>query len=408
MGRIICMWRFIGIDIPLVMKLLVLLIILSIFSIFFNNKVIGAVSPDEPLITSEAAILIDGNTGRVLYEKNSDKKMQPASLTKIATAIYAIENGNLEDIVTVSHNARDVEGTRVYLEEGEKITLKRLIEGLLVNSGNDAGIAIAEHLDGSVEDFVISLNRYLKDLGLQNTNFVNPHGLYHPEHLTTARDLALITQYAMKNNEFREIFGTKELSWNGESWDTTIYTHHKLMREQPYEGITGGKTGYIDESGITLVTAATRGDLSLIAVTLNAPTEDIAYHDTVDLLDYGFNNFTVESISQGQLFEINNEEYINNDILTYTISNNENIHKLITKGGVLELKNDSQDVIAQFQLEKNITWNDNVEILKESKDNAINDQRINKNLMFFVMLIFILILLRILFIKNHKKVDSID
>ncbi|BDH61492.1 hypothetical protein MTP04_16220 [Lysinibacillus sp. PLM2] len=383
-----------------------LLIVISIFSNSFNNKVIEAVSPDKPLITSEAAILIDGKTGRTLYEKKPDKKMNPASLTKIATAIYAIENGNLDDIVTVSHNAREVDGTRVYLEEGEKVTLKRLIQGLLINSGNDAGVAIAEHLNGSVDEFATSLNRYLKDLGLQNTNFVNPHGLHDPEHQTTARDLALITKYALKNRLFREIFGTKELKWNGESWDTTIYTHHKLMRQQPYDGITGGKTGYVVESGITLVTTATRGELSLIAVTLNAPSEDIAYHDTVDLLDYGFDNFNVESISEGQLFESNNEEYINNDILIYTISKNEKIHQQITNDGLLELKNDFQDVVATFQLERITTVDD--KNVSETRDNQIKD---NSNYTFIYVLFFTLFVLALLMISRwfyrnfNKKVD---
>lgn len=397
------MGRFISIEFSFVKRLLMLLIVISIFSNSFNNKVIEAVSPDKPLITSEAAILIDGKTGRTLYEKKPDKKMNPASLTKIATAIYAIENGNLDDLVTVSHNAREVVGTRVYLEEGEKITLKRLIQGLLINSGNDAGVAIAEHLDGSVEGFATSLNRYLKDLGIQNTNFVNPHGLYHPEHQTTARDLALITKYAMKNRDFREIFGTKELKWNGESWDTTIYTHHKLMRQQPYDGITGGKTGYVVESGITLVTTATRGELSLIAVTLNAPSEDIAYHDTVDLLDYGFNNFNVESISEGQLFGINNEEYINNDILFYTISKNEKIHQQITNDGLLELKNDFQDVIATFQLERITTLDD--KNVSETKDSQIKDHS-NYTIiyvLFFTMFVLALLMISRWFYRNFNK-----
>ncbi|KGR75012.1 D-alanyl-D-alanine carboxypeptidase [Ureibacillus manganicus DSM 26584] len=386
-----------------VKRLLMLLIVISIFSNSFNNKVIEAVSPDKPLITSEAAILIDGKTGRTLYEKKPDKKMNPASLTKIATAIYAIENGNLDDLVTISHNAREVVGTRVYLEEGEKITLKRLIQGLLINSGNDAGVAIAEHLDGSVEGFATSLNRYLKDLGLQNTNFVNPHGLYHPEHQTTARDLALITKYAMKNRDFREIFGTKELKWNGKSWDTTIYTHHKLMRQQPYDGITGGKTGYVVESGITLVTTATRGELSLIAVTLNAPSEDIAYHDTVDLLDYGFDNFNVESISEGQLFGINNEEYINNDILIYTISKNEKIHQQITNDGLLELKNDFQDVIATFQLERITTLDD--KNVSETKDSQIKDHSNYTFIyvLFFTMFVLALLMISRWFYRNFNK-----
>ncbi|HBT74189.1 MAG TPA: D-alanyl-D-alanine carboxypeptidase, partial [Lysinibacillus sp.] len=180
----------------LIKKVAILVVIFLILGSNFVYRVHGAMKVESPLISSEAAILIDEKTGRILYEKNPNQKMAPASLTKIATAIYAIEKGNLEDIVTISKNAREVEGTRVFLEEGEKVNLRKLIQGLLVNSGNDAGIAIAEHLDGSVKQFSTSINKYLENIGIQNTNFVNPHGLYDPDHKTTAQDLAKITKYA--------------------------------------------------------------------------------------------------------------------------------------------------------------------------------------------------------------------
>ncbi len=236
-------------------------------STLFTSEALAQSDISPPTTRSKAVIMIDSKTGTVLYEKNSNKKMYPASLTKIATAIYAIETGNLEDVVTVSQKARNTVGTRVYLEEGEQVSLKKLIQGLLINSGNDAGVAIAEHLSGSVERFSSDLNQYLKNvIGVQNTNFENPHGLFHPNHVTTAEDLAKITQYAIKNEVFRRIFGTEELKWNGEGWDTTLYSHHKLMRQKGYEWITGGKTGYVDQSGFTLATTAEKQDLSVILI----------------------------------------------------------------------------------------------------------------------------------------------
>jgi serine-type D-Ala-D-Ala carboxypeptidase (penicillin-binding protein 5/6) len=245
-----------------------------------------------PQLESEAAILVELETGTILLEKNATKKLNPASLTKIATAIYAIENGNLEDMVIVSENAYQTIGSSVYLEIGEKISLKELLEGLLVNSGNDAGIAIAEHLSGSVKQFSEDLNAYLeKNIGVQNTHFENPHGLYHSNHYTTAEDLAMITRYAMKNKDFRKLFGMKKLKWDGEKWDTTLYTHHKLLRETPYPGVTGGKTGYIEEAGHTLATTAERENLDLLTVTLNTDLQMDSYQDTEELLDYGFDNF---------------------------------------------------------------------------------------------------------------------
>lgn len=242
----------------------------------------------KPAISSEAAVLLDSKSGKVLYEKNSMKEMYPASLTKISTAIYALEKGDVDELVTVSKNAYQVDGTKVYLEEGEKVPLKRLIQGLIINSGNDAAVAIAEHLEGSVTDFSSQLNQYLTALGMQHTNFSNPHGLFDPSHTTTARDIAAMTHYAMQNEEFREIFATRELKWAGKTWNTTLYTHHKLMRELPYDGVTGGKTGFVDESGHTLVTTAERGGVSLIVVVLNGSTQEAIYKDTTVLLDYGF------------------------------------------------------------------------------------------------------------------------
>ncbi len=150
-------------------------------------------------LNSEAAILIDGATGTILYEKESNRLMYPASITKIVTGIIAIEEGNLDDIVTVSETARNVIGTRVYLLEGEQVTLLKLVQGLLINSGNDAGTAIAEYFDGSEAQFAERMNQFVRDtVGVKNTNFQNPHGLFDEKHQTTAYDMAIITQYAMK------------------------------------------------------------------------------------------------------------------------------------------------------------------------------------------------------------------
>ena len=320
--------------------------------LFFNSNVFAEDSEEAPNIKSEAAILIDENSGRVLYEKNSDKTMYPASLTKVATAIYAIEKGKLDDIVTVSQNARNTDGTRVYLEEGEKVPLKKLIQGMLINSGNDAAVAIAEHLDGSEEEFANSINAYLKEIGLQNTNFKNPHGLFNPDHTTTARDLAKVTQYAIKNEEFRNIFGMKELNWDGEAWDTTIYTHHKLMRERPYEGVTGGKTGYVDQSGNTLITTAKREDMSVIAVVLKGSNQNAVYDDTVELLDYAFTNYKLVSIPKGKEYISNNNTFVTTEEYTFPILNNEDIIEEITNKNLLVIRNQYQDIIASFPINK--------------------------------------------------------
>lgn len=312
---------------------------------------------DAPTIKSDSVILLDANTGSILYEKNSDTKLYPASLTKMATAIYAIETGNLDDIVTVSANAYETGGTRVYLEEGEKVTLKHLIQGLLINSGNDAGVAIAEHLDGSVEDFAKSINSYLqKEVGVKQTHFSNPHGLFDENHYTTAYDLALITKYALKNPVFREIFGTKELAWNGDSWDTTLYSHHLLLRgEIPYEGITGGKTGFVQESRFTLSTSAEKGDMSLIAIVLKADRNEIAYEDTVELLDYGFENFEVNEVATDKSFIGDKKEsYHLSKPLKFTQIKNEDVQIAMNDKGVLQVLGDDGRILATKQMKMDI------------------------------------------------------
>ncbi|WP_253905539.1 D-alanyl-D-alanine carboxypeptidase family protein [Bacillus sp. THAF10] len=261
-------------------------------------------------IFSESAILIDAKSGEVLYEKDSERVMYPASITKIVTALIAIEEGDMEETVTVSENARNQEGSRVYLLEGEKVSLKKLVQGLLINSGNDAGTAIAEHFDGNEAAFANRMNTFVKEqIGVDNTNFTNPHGLFHPDHVTTAKDMAKITQYALNNEIFMEIVGTKTMDWVGEGWETTLYNHHRLLWD--YEGTTGVKNGYVPESGHTLVTSASRNGMDLIAVTLKASSKYYSYYDTMAILDYGFQYFTSEKIKRGQMIaDASGKEYM--------------------------------------------------------------------------------------------------
>ncbi|WP_339227450.1 D-alanyl-D-alanine carboxypeptidase family protein [Oceanobacillus sp. FSL K6-2867] len=305
-------------------------------------------------IKSDSAIVMEASTGKVLYEKHAKEPMYPASLTKIATAIYAIENGKLDDIVTVSGNARKVDGTTVFLEKGEKVRLKKLIQGLLINSGNDAGIAIAEHLSGDVKSFAKDLNIYLKEvIGTEQTNFENPHGLFDENHVTTAEDLAKITQYAMKNDVFMDIFSTKEMDWHGKTWDTTIQTHHKLVKEEiPYKGVTGGKNGFVSQSGYTLATTAERDDLKLITVTLKSNVVEDAYNDTIKLLDYGFENFTTSSIPKGTTFTFEDQQYATPEKIVYTHAQNDKLVEKVEVNGVLKMMNQDGEAVDTFQLDE--------------------------------------------------------
>ncbi len=386
-------------------------IILSVVSIMILNSlfVSGALAKagtNPPSIVSEAAIVMDSETGSILYGKNASTSMYPASLTKIATAIYAIETGDLESTVTVSEKARNIEGTRVYLEKGEQVKLKKLVQGLLINSGNDAGVAIAEHLSGSVKQFSSDLNDYLEnEIGVQQTHFENPHGLFNPSHVTTARDLAKITKYAMKNDIFREIFGTVELEWHGESWDTTLLKHHKLMRQViPYEGITGGKTGFVSKSGFTLATTAERNDLSLIVITLNSNLQVNSYTDTKSLLDYGFKNFEQSAINKGTTFTADGQPYETSEKITYTHRQGNQISKEISEGGTLEIIRQDGTVINSYQLDKIIKK----EIVDET-NTVSNDVRTNSVFGDYVptLVITLIIIVLCLFVLVFRRTRNL-
>jgi D-alanyl-D-alanine carboxypeptidase (penicillin-binding protein 5/6) len=303
---------------------------------------------------SEAVILMDAKSGAILYEKNDDSLMYPASLTKVTTAIVAIEEGSLDELVTVSEKARNIEGTRVYLEVDEQVPLEKLVYGILVSSGNDAAIAIAEHFDGSTEAFAKRMNKFVKNkVGVENTTFENPHGLFSADHITTAYDLAMITKYALKNETFREIFGTGKREWVGEAWNTTIYHHNQLVRT--YDGATGGKTGYVDESGNTLITTAEREGTELIAVVMKAPSKNVAYHDTTDLLDFGFENFETKELPANTNFENENNELVYSpEPIYYTVEKGESV-RMNVKGTdelVISSLNDDHVLLKDIKLMK--------------------------------------------------------
>lgn len=254
---------------------------------------------EEGAITARAAILMDRETGRVLWEKNAQLRLPMASTTKIMTAILALELGHEADIITVSGRAAATEGSSIWLEEGEQKTLEELLYGLMLRSGNDAAVAIAEHIAGSVEKFAALMNEKAAAIGATNTHFCNPHGLPDDRHYTTAYDLALITAYALQNERFREIIRTPEyiISWPGREWDRVLQNQNRLL--ELYPGGDGVKTGWTKAAGRCFVGSATREGWQLVAVVLDAPQ---MWEDTMQLLDYGFETYTRQKILyQGQV-----------------------------------------------------------------------------------------------------------
>lgn len=240
-----------------------------------------------PPVFSPGAVLIDGNTGQILFERNSRTHYFPASTTKILTAIIAIERGRLDDQVMISEKAANVEGSSAYLEAGEVLTLEQLLYGLMLPSGNDAATAIAEHIGGSVEGFAALMNQKARALGALDSNFVTPSGLHDPNHYTSSRDLGLILRYALGNPVFARIASTKEQSLPGRG-PRDFVNHNRLLWSYPYA--TGGKTGYTPEAGHTLAVSAERNGRRLVAVIMNSDKVSV-YRDAISLFDFGFDSF---------------------------------------------------------------------------------------------------------------------
>ncbi|MBR3996219.1 MAG: D-alanyl-D-alanine carboxypeptidase [Clostridia bacterium] len=250
---------------------------------------------NHPSIGAVAAAVLSADTGEALYLKNADKILPMASTTKIMTALVAIENLSPDTVFTVPAEVCGVEGSSIYLVPGEKITIKDLLYGLLLESGNDAACAIAVACSGSIEDFVTLMNKRASEMGLVNTRFENPHGLSSENHRTTALELSKIAYHAMKNPLFREIVGTKNHIVTDENNQPVKYfsNHNRLLRSYP--GATGIKTGYTIASGRCLVTSALRDGTEFIVVTLDDRTD---FRDHASMLDFAFDNYSVI-----QLFE---------------------------------------------------------------------------------------------------------
>ncbi len=265
--------------------------IFIIIAIFMFNPSAYALSSSD--ISAECATLIEFKTGKALFSKNADVRHAMASTTKIMTAIITLENSSPDDIVTMSHNAASTEGSSVYIEAGEKVRMEDLVYGLMLNSGNDAAVAIAEHISGSVPEFCKKMNDKVRELGLSDTNFKNPNGLFEEGHYTTASDLAKITRYAMQNEIFREIVKTKNKSITLVDSPRELYfgNHNKMLWN--YDGAIGVKTGYTKDTGRCLVSSAEKDGGILIAVTLDAPND---WADHRALLDYGFSKIETNVI----------------------------------------------------------------------------------------------------------------
>lgn len=262
--------------------------------------------PTGPQIGAQSAILMDANTGVILYSKNIHERLYPASTTKIMTCLLAIERGNLDDMVKFSHDAVftvPVGGSNMGMDEGESISLEECLYGILVGSANEVANAVGEYVSGSIDDFVALMNERAQEIGCKNTHFVNTNGLHDDDHYTSAYDLALISSLFFQNEMLCKIGNTARYHFEPTSTqpdDFYLKNKHQLITgEIPYNGVLGGKTGYTDQARQTLVTCAEQNGMRLVCVVFKEESP-AQFTDTEELFNYGFHNFQVMNISENE------------------------------------------------------------------------------------------------------------
>lgn len=249
-----------------------------------------------PDINSRAYVIIDRNTNLAILGKNENTKRKMASTTKVMTATVIIENCDLNETIEVSKKAAGTGGSRLGLKTGDKITIRDLLYGLMLKSGNDAAVALAEHCGGSVQGFSELMNKKAAELNLDNTNFETPHGLDSDNHYTTAYELAILSNYALNNKTFKQIVGTKNYTVTINGYPKSISNTNELLGN--LEGVYGIKTGFTNGANRCLVSACKRDDMDIICVVLGADTKKHRTQDSVKLISYFFNNFTPINIEE--------------------------------------------------------------------------------------------------------------
>lgn len=326
------------------MKKHLIIFMIIIFISLFPYK---SYADEIPIISGEGAVVMDLNSSEIIYQKNMNTPYAPASTTKIMTALLTLEKCNLEDKVIVGKKPPFEDGSKIYLFEGEEITVKDLLYALLLNSANDAALALAEHISGSKEAFALLMNQRAKDLGCKNTNFVNPNGLYEENHYTTAYDLSLITKEALKNKIFNEIIKTQSYviqPTNKQSEKRYLHNQNRLIfnPRYKYSGADGVKTGYTTKSKHTFVGSATQGDRRIVVVILYS--KEKVWTDVKKLMDYGFKNYeNVKLISK-------------DEVLTNLSISNENVPVISSEDLYITIPTGKKPVVnKQLTLNQNFT-----------------------------------------------------
>ena len=268
-----------------------------------------AKTTEEPKLNARVGLIFDRNSKTILYEKNGLKQVPMASTTKIMTAIVVLENSNLNDVVTISKKAAGTGGSRLGLKTNDKITVHDLLYGLMLKSGNDAAVALAEHVGGGIEGFAEMMNKKANEMGLVNSHFVTPHGLDQDKHYTTAYELACMADYALNISKFKEIVNSKSYNITINARSSLIGNTNELLGS--LNGVYGVKTGFTNGAGRCLVTACKRDDLDIITVVLGADTKKIRTLDSIKLIEYAYKNYEVIDIEKNIKEQFENWKYLN-------------------------------------------------------------------------------------------------
>ena len=296
---------------------------------------------------ARSAILMDTDSNRILYEKNINEIRSVASISKIMTAVIAIESGKMQKEVIVGEEIKKSYGSGIYLTVGEKLKLEDLVYGLMLRSGNDAALAIAKYVGGTVDSFVNLMNKKAKEIGMNNTTFNNPSGLDQEKgNYSTAYDMAILTSYAMKNKEYKKITGTKKYTLKTNKNVYNWINKNKLLKKYKYT--TGGKTGFTEKARRTLVTTASKNNTNFVVVTLNDGND---WQDHEKLFEYGFNNYKKISILKKGNINIYDEKFYKDYILY--IKNN---------FSYIVLKNEIDSILIKYKLNKIRNIKDNQKV----------------------------------------------
>ena len=317
----------------------ILLLLFVMLSLIYTPRVNASTE------SATSYVLLDQDTNRVLLSKNKDKPMLIASITKIMTCIIALENKNISDLVVVDDSIKESYGSGIYISVGEEITLKDLLYGLMLRSGNDAAIMISTYVSGSVDSFVDLMNQKAKEIGMKNTVFHNPSGLDNNTigNTSTAYDMALLTSYAMQNKTYREIVKTKKYT---AKTNLKTYIWHNKNKLLQYDYITGGKTGYTEKAKRTLVSTASKNNLNLVVVTIK-DSDDWNTHKS--LYEYAFDNYKSYNILNKKTFSIPKDKYYDSLYIKNDVS-------------IILSINETKNVISHIKLEKKKHYKNNEKV----------------------------------------------